>query len=273
MMTVALTIAGSDCSGGAGIQADLKTFAALGVYGASAITAVTVQNTVGVRAVHAVPADIVAAQATAVLCDLDVRAIKIGMLFSAEIADAVAGVLERYPDIPVVLDPVMIATSGDRLMKDDAVAAIVGKLFPRALCITPNLAEAAFLTGQAMARDETGMAAQGQALLALGARAALMKGGHASTPESIDLLVTPDGTQSFSATRIETRNTHGTGCTLSAAIAANLALGLPLDEAVAQAKIFLTGALKAAVGPSIGHGPGPVHHFHDMWKQQPASTP
>jgi hydroxymethylpyrimidine/phosphomethylpyrimidine kinase len=273
MMTIALTIAGSDSSGGAGIQADLKTFSALGIYGASAITAVTVQNTVGVRAVHDVPADIVAAQAKAVLCDLDVRAIKIGMLFSAEIAAAIAEVLMQYPDIPVVLDPVMIATSGDRLMRDDAVMAIIEKLFPRAICITPNLAEAAFLTGQAMAQDEAGMAAQGQALLALGARAVLMKGGHGSTPESVDLLVTPEGTQQFSAERIETRNTHGTGCTLSAAIAANLALGLPLDEAVAKAKTFLTGALKAARGQSIGHGSGPVHHFHAMWKQPSASQP
>jgi hydroxymethylpyrimidine/phosphomethylpyrimidine kinase len=271
MMTVALTIAGSDSSGGAGIQADLKTFSALGVYGASAITAITAQNTIGVGAVHAVPAGVVAAQIVAVLSDLDVRAVKIGMLFSAEIAAAVGEVLARYPGIPVVLDPVMIATSGDRLMRDDAVATIVEVLFARAICITPNLAEAAFLTAQDIAQDGAGMEVQGRALLALGARAVLMKGGHSNTSESIDLLVTPNGTQRFSARRIETRNTHGTGCTLSAAIAANLAHGLALNEAVSKAKTFLTGALNAAISQSIGHGSGPVHHFHEMWKQQPAS--
>lgn len=269
---VALTIAGSDSSGGAGIQADLKTFSALGVYGASAITAITAQNTTGVTAVHAVPADIVAAQITAVLSDLNVGAVKIGMLFSAGIAAVVSQALARYPAIPVVLDPVMVATSGDRLIEDEAVATIVGTLFPRAGCITPNLAEAAFLTGLPIAPDEAAMKKQGEALLDMGARAVLIKGGHGTAAESVDLLITPQGVVRFSRPRIETRNTHGTGCTLSSAMAAYLALGLTLQDAILQAKTYLTGAITAARDQSLGHGPGPVHHFHALW-QQPSVCP
>ncbi|CAN1505368.1 ThiD Hydroxymethylpyrimidine/phosphomethylpyrimidine kinase [Rhabdaerophilaceae bacterium] len=265
MIRVALTIAGSDSSGGAGIQADLKTFSALGVYGASAITALTAQNTTGVSGVHAPAADFVGQQIDSVLDDLDVRAIKTGMLFSAAIAASVATSLDRRPHIPLVLDPVMVATSGDALIQQDAVATIIQRLFPRALLITPNLAEAAFLTGQSPARDLLEMEAQGRALLSRGARAVLVKGGHSAGSDAIDLLVRPDGVESFSARRIDTQNTHGTGCTLSAAIAAFLAHGDELESAVAKAKAYLTKALEAARDLKLGHGAGPVHHFFAQW--------
>ena len=257
---IALTIAGSDSSGGAGIQADLKTFAARGVYGASVITAITAQNTMGVTAVHAIPVDIVAAQIHAVLSDLDVSAIKIGMVFSAEIAASIAAGLAARTDVPMVLDPVIIATSGARLMDQRATGAIVTLLFPRALCITPNLAEAAELTAEPIAADEAAMIVQARHLLALGAKSVLMKGGHAASNESIDLLVTPTATHRFVAPRIATRNLHGTGCTLSSAIAAELSRGVPLIDAVGIAKRYVTQAILAAVDRPIGHGHGPLHH-------------
>lgn len=265
MISVALTIAGSDSGGGAGIQADLKTFSALGVFGTSAITALTAQNTLGVSAVHAPPPDVVAAQIEAVLSDFRVGAAKTGMLFSAAIIKAVAAALDVAPDLPLVVDPVMIATSGDALIEPDAVAAMVARLFPRATLVTPNLAEAAALTGARIADDLDAMERQGEAIRAMGARAVLMKGGHSAGPEAIDLLVSAEGSRLFAAPRVETRHTHGTGCTLSAAIAAGLAKGQGLEEAIAAAKTYLTAALGAGRDLGLGHGSGPVHHFHALW--------
>lgn len=269
-LPVALTIAGSDSGGGAGIQADLKTFSALGVYGTSVITALTAQNTRGVSAVHAPPPAFVAAQLVAVLDDFAVGAIKTGMLFSAGIIGAVADVLEARPPVALVLDPVMIATSGDPLIEPDAVAAIIARLFARATLITPNLAEAAHLTDEPVATSREAMERQGHLLLARGAQAVLVKGGHATGEEAIDLLVTADEIRAFAAPRIDTSNTHGTGCTLSAAIAAGLAKGLPLHAAIEQAKAYLTAALIAGAGLSLGKGAGPVHHFHALWRSEGA---
>jgi hydroxymethylpyrimidine/phosphomethylpyrimidine kinase len=266
---IALTIAGSDSGGGAGIQADLKTFSALGVYGASAITALTAQNTRGVSGVHEVPPAFIAAQIDAVLSDLAVGAVKIGMLPQAAAIETVADVLERYDVQNVVLDPVMVASSGDRLMAEAAVAVLRRRLIPRALITTPNLPEAAALLDTTVAENETEMRAQGQRLLALGARAVLMKGGHAGGAESTDLLIEPTAETRFVATRVPTRNTHGTGCTLSSAIAAGLAKGEPLVEAVRQAKVYVSAAIAAADRLAIGHaeGHGPVHHFHAQWRE------
>ena len=264
---IALTIAGSDSGGGAGIQADLKTFSALGVYGTSAITALTAQNTQGVRAVHAPSGVFLAQQIEAVLEDMPVGAIKIGMLFNAEIIHAVAAKLACWPAIPAVLDPVMIATSGDALIRPDAVSAMVAELFPLARVVTPNLAEAAFLLNEDMARDLVAMERQGRAILAMGAHAVLMKGGHSTGNEAIDLLVTSSAVISFAAPRIETRNTHGTGCTLSSAIAAGLAKGMALEEAIEAAKKYLTAALEAGAGLRLGKGSGPVHHFYAVWNR------
>jgi len=262
--TSALTIAGSDSGGGAGIQADLKTFSALGVYGTSAITAITAQNTLGVFAVEAISPAVVSAQITAVLEDIPPRAIKIGMLASAGIVEAVAAALTGH-DGPVVLDPVMVAKSGDALLAEEAEAALIAKLLPRADVLTPNLPEAARLLGrpQAGTADET--VAQGQALLDLGARAVLMKGGHADGPTCIDRLVTAGGVVTLEQPRIATRNTHGTGCSLSAAIAAELAKGEDIEAAVRRAQAWLHGAIGAADGLGIGAGHGPVHHFHKVW--------
>ena len=261
---IALTIAGSDSGGGAGIQADLKAMSALGVYGASVITAVTAQNTQAVTAVHAVPADVVRAQIDAVLADLGVRAIKIGMLFSPEIIEAVGAGLAEYSG-PVVLDPVMIAKSGDALLQDAAIAALGRPLIPRADLLTPNLPEAARLLGTTHAESEAEVEAQGRALLALGPRAVLMKGGHAGGVECVDLLITAQGTIRLTAPRVATANTHGTGCTYSAAIAAHLARGAEMEEAVRAAHAYLAGAIRAADTLRIGSGHGPVHHFFGQW--------
>jgi hydroxymethylpyrimidine/phosphomethylpyrimidine kinase len=266
MIPIALTIAGSDSSGGAGIQADLKTFAALGVYGASALTALTAQNTQGVAAIHDVPADFVAAQIDAVFADLDVRAVKIGMLARADVAEAVAAALARHRARNVVLDPVMVATSGAALTAPSAVAALKARLMPLAGLITPNLPEAAALLGVAPARGESEMERQARALLDQGARAVLIKGGHGDGDESVDLLVSPAGVVRFAARRIATRNTHGTGCTLSAAVAAGLAKGLALADAVRAAKTFITEAIAAADAMQVGHGNGPLNHFHQFWR-------
>ena len=265
MTAIALTIAGSDSGGGAGIQADLKTFSALGVYGASVITALTAQNTLGVTAIHDAPADFVTAEIDAVFSDLAINAVKIGMLSRTDIIAAVARGVKQWSPPFVVLDPVMVATSGDRLIRDDAITSITRDLFPLATLITPNLAEAATLLDRPMARDEAEMKQQGQALIARGAQAVLMKGGHGSGTTSIDLLVTATEIKSFSAPRIDTKNTHGTGCTLSAAIAAGLAKGLSLIDAVAEAKAYVTKAIAAADRLDIGKGSGPVHHFHALW--------
>lgn len=266
MTAIALTIAGSDSGGGAGIQADLKTFSALGVYGASVITALTAQNTKGVTAIHDAPADFVMAEIDAVFSDLSVNAVKIGMLSRTDIIAAVAAGLEKWTPPFVVLDPVMVATSGDRLIREDASTAIVKDLFPRVTLITPNLAEAATLLGLSMASTETDMQKQGEGLIALGAKAVLMKGGHGTSDESVDLLITPSSVTRYAARRVATKNTHGTGCTLSAAIAAGLAKALALDEAVSSAKAYVTAALEASSTLNIGSGSGPVHHFHAFWK-------
>ena len=262
---IAVTIAGSDSSGGAGIAADLKTFSALGVYGAAVIAALTAQNTQGVTAVHEVPAGFVAAQIDAVFSDLAVGAVKIGMLGNAGIIAAVAAGLDRHGQTNVVLDPVMAATSGDRLLAADALVALRDELLPRAILVTPNLAEAAALLGEPEARDEDGMLGQADRLRALGANAVLMKGGHAKGAESTDILVTGTAALRVIAERIATRNTHGTGCTLSAAIAAGLARGEGLTEAASRAKEYVTSAIAAADRLAVGTGPGPLHHFHKWW--------
>jgi hydroxymethylpyrimidine/phosphomethylpyrimidine kinase len=300
---VALTIAGSDSGGGAGIQADLKTFAALGVHGASAVTALTAQNTRGVAAIYVAPPAIVRAQIDAVLDDFDVRAIKIGMLGSAAVAEAVAetlarsllplrekvsrasatdegsapsSALRRDPSsrqsssghLPpqggkglaafVIYDPVMVASSGDALAGTGFVAAVKARLLPLVDCLTPNLAEAAALLGAPAAANEDEMAGQGRALLALGPRAVLMKGGHLAGEEAVDLLVAADGVRRFAAPRIASPNLHGTGCTLSSAIAAQVALGADLTEAVAAAKTFVRAAIERARDVKLGEGPGPL---------------
>lgn len=264
---VALTIAGSDSSGGAGIQADLKTFTALGVYGASVIAALTAQNTRGVRGVLAVPADFIKLQIEAVACDLMVRATKTGMLGEAASVAAVCDGLERHDLGALVVDPVMVATSGDVLLAADAIAVVKSRLVPKAMVITPNLAEAATLLGARPAGSLADMEAQARDLLALGPGAVLLKGGHMTGEQAIDVLVKRDRTdvpQRFSAPRVETRNTHGTGCTLAAGIAAHLALGFELSDAVAGAKQFLADALVAGRDLRIGAGRGPVDHLHGI---------
>lgn len=268
MTPIAVTVAGSDSGGGAGIQADLKTFSALGVYGASVVTALTAQNTLGVQAIHDVPAAFVARQIDSVFSDLRVRAVKIGMLSRPDVIAAVAeGLARQARGIPVVLDPVMVATSGDRLIAAEAVTVLRERLLPLVDLVTPNLPEAALLLGE----DGPGQgggdgAGQARRLLALGARAVLVKGGHGTGPESVDHLATAEGLERrLAAPRVATGNTHGTGCTLSAAIAAFLARGLPLEAAVQAAKDYLTAAIRAADRLAVGGGHGPVHHFHEWW--------
>jgi hydroxymethylpyrimidine/phosphomethylpyrimidine kinase len=265
MTPVALTIAGSDSSGGAGIQADLKTFAALGVYGASVITALTAQNTRGVTGIHHVPAAFVTAQIDAVFADLDVSAVKIGMVAELSVIDAIAAGLARWSPKHVVLDPVMVATSGDRLLATEAVDALRTKLIPRASLVTPNLAEAAALLDEPMASNESAVESQGKRLLATGCRAVLIKGGHGEGAESIDYLVSDRGITALSAPRIATQNTHGTGCSLSSAIAAGLAKGEDMETAVRNAKAWISAAIAAADRFSAGHGHGPIHHFHKFY--------
>jgi hydroxymethylpyrimidine/phosphomethylpyrimidine kinase len=265
MSAIAVTIAGSDSSGGAGIQADLKTFSALGVYGASVVTALTAQNTRGVTAIHDAPAGFITAQIDAVFSDLAVGAVKIGMVSQPAAIEAIAAGLERWRQERIVLDPVMIATSGDRLLAPDAVEVLKRALVPRALVITPNLPEAAALLDAPLARNEQEMGAQAERLLALGPRAVLLKGGHDAGVESVDLLVTPRACTRLAAPRVATWNTHGTGCTLSAAIAACLAKGQDLDEAARLAKTYVTAALVASGRLQVGSGHGPVHHFHAWW--------
>ena len=257
---IALTIAGSDSGGGAGIQADLKTFSALGVYAATAITAVTAQNTLGVRAIHLVPVEIVAGQVLAVTADFEVAAIKIGMLGSTGIVEAVARVVTLPRGSPkrfIVFDPVMFASSGDTLSGGGFVEAIRVHLLPIVDCLTPNLAEAAALLGEPPARDEAEMIRQGKALRELGPRAVLMKGGHLDG-DAVDILVMADAIHSFAAPRIASRNVHGTGCTLSSAIAAHVVLGAPLPEAVARSKDFVRAAIERGRGMRLGGGAGPV---------------
>ncbi len=265
---IALTIAGSDSGGGAGIQADLKTFSALGAYGASVITALTAQNTQTVSAIHEVPPAFITEQLNCVLSDLTVTAIKVGMLASPDIIRAVADVLEQHRIIPVVLDPVMVAKSGDSLLSDDALGALKERLCPLATVITPNLPEAAKLLACDEAINEEQVREQARELIDTGIAAVLVKGGHLSGQMSTDILISSDSTVEFPHTRIDTKNTHGTGCTLSSAIAAGLAKGCNLEEAVANAQSYVHEAICAADELQIGHGHGPVHHFHAFWPRQ-----
>ncbi len=262
---IALTIAGSDSGGGAGIQADLKTFSALGVFGCSAIASLTAQNTLGVQGVLPIAPAFVQQQIHSVLSDIKVGAIKTGMLATADIIAAVAESLNTYPQIPFVLDPVMVATSGDRLLAEDAIQTLIDKLMPLATLITPNLHEAAVLLNTTTASNLEQMQLQGETLLALGARAVLMKGGHTDGENATDLLITATGVEAFSAPRLQTNNTHGTGCTLASAIAAGLAKNLSLSDSVKQAKDYLHQALVHSEKLHIGQGSGPVHHFYSFY--------
>ena len=262
---IALTIAGSDSGGGAGIQADLKAFSAMGAYGASVITALTAQNTQTVSAIHDVPPAFVTEQLNTVLTDLDVCSIKVGMLSTPAIIEAVAAVLEQYRQIPLVLDPVMVAKSGDSLLGDDALGALKEKLCPLATLITPNLPEAAKLLDCEEAKDATEVRQQALQLIDSGINSVLVKGGHLSGQSSNDILVVGHDITEFAHTRIETKNTHGTGCTLSSAIAAGLAKGESLNDAVSSAQAYVHNAIRAADELNIGQGHGPVHHFHKFW--------
>jgi hydroxymethylpyrimidine/phosphomethylpyrimidine kinase len=261
-MHTALTIAGSDSGGGAGIQADLKTFAAHRVFGTSAITAVTAQNTLGVTMWRAMPTDLVTAQIEAVAGDIGADAVKVGMLASAAIVEAVAATIAEL-DLPhVVVDPVMVAKGGDRLLEEDAVAAMRTELLPRAHIVTPNVPEAEALSGLTI-RSVDDMRAAGERILKLGPRVVLVKGGHLDGPESVDVACTAHGTFELRGPRIASRHTHGTGCTLSSAIAANLALGLDDRTALTRAREYLEGAIRHA--PGIGRGHGPLDHFWRLY--------
>jgi hydroxymethylpyrimidine/phosphomethylpyrimidine kinase len=255
-----LTIAGSDSGGGAGIQADLKTFAALGCYGMSAITALTAQNTLGVQGIHAVPASFLKAQIQSVMDDIGVDALKIGMLHEPAIVAVVAWAIDHYNIRHVVLDPVMVATSGDRLIAQETVQVLVRELFPRVTVVTPNLDEAQLLLGHPIA-DAQALNAAAQGLLAMGAQAVLLKGGHLLGDEVVDLLVQAKGpTRRLASSRIPSRNVHGTGCTLSSAIAAHLALGHHLEESVTLARDFILNAIAQGAEVGTGQGHGPLNH-------------
>ncbi len=257
----AMTIAGSDSGGGAGIQADLKTFAALGVYGTSALTAITAQNTLGVTGVHEIPTEIIAAQIEAVLTDIGADAVKTGMLASSSIVEVVSRQLKTFRVTALVVDPVMVAKSGDSLLHQDAVEALRTLLVPLAAVVTPNVPEAEVLTGVKIVSDDD-MRRAAESIVGMGCGSVVEKGGHRDGPAT-DLFYDGDRFQEFTAPRIDTKNTHGTGCTFASAVAAGLAKGLPLLEAVAQAKDFVT----AAIGSSfpIGRGHGPLNHFYQFW--------
>ena len=268
-LPIALTIAGSDSSGGAGIQADLKTFTAFSVYGASVVTALTAQNTQGVRSLEAVSPAFVVAQLDAVLDDLEVGAIKSGMLATAGIVSAISQRLAAARRPPLVVDPVMVATSGDALIAPDAVEAVRRVLIPLATLITPNLPEAARLLNSQQATSDAEIAAQAKALHALGCRAVLIKGGHGEGGMAVDFLYDGERLQPFARPRVDTRHTHGTGCTLSAAITALLALGVPLSDAVARAKTFVWEGLHAGRNGGIGRGTGPVDVLYAIRQHEP----
>lgn len=264
MTITALTIAGSDPSGGAGIQADLKTFSALGAYGMSVITALTAQSTQGVDAVFGIPPEFIEAEFNTLYQDIHIDSVKIGMLMNKEIVTTVYQLLKNHPIPSIVLDTVMIAKGGHALLKPDAITAIRAQLLPLATIITPNLPEAAALLDCDEAKNEDEMLKQGQDLLKLGCKAVLMKGGHLASQESPDYLITSDQTIRMTSQRIQTKNTHGTGCTLSAAIAALLPKN-SLEQAVKQAKEYLHGAIHHADNLIIGKGIGPTHHFYRWW--------
>jgi hydroxymethylpyrimidine/phosphomethylpyrimidine kinase len=257
-MRTALTIAGSDSSGGAGIQADLKTFAALGVYGTSAITAVTAQNTTGITVISPLSADLVIAQIEAVAGDIQIHATKIGMLATSAIVEAVAAAIEEL-DLPtVVVDPVMAAKSGDRLLDEEGVRTLCTELLPRAFVVTPNIPEAEALSGRRIATaDDRREAAR--RIHGMGPSAVIVKGGHASGDEIVDLLFDGERFSELRTPRVASRHTHGTGCTFASAIAANLALGHPLADAAARAQSYVAGAIRH--GLAIGKGQGPLDHF------------
>ncbi|PVY92921.1 hydroxymethylpyrimidine/phosphomethylpyrimidine kinase [Acidovorax sp. 99] len=260
-----LSIAGSDSGGGAGIQADLKTFSALGCYGMTAITAITAQNTCGVIGIHGIPPEMLKAQIDAVVQDIGVDAVKIGMLHSPDVVHVVAEAIRTYQLPHVVLDPVMVATSGDRLIAQETVAVLVQELFPLAEVVTPNLDEAGWLLGRSIEGVEA-LELAAQDLLRLGARAALLKGGHLPGDWVVDVLAVQGGEHAqgqghrLQSQRIATHNGHGTGCTLSSAIAAQLALGQPLQQAVEQARAYILGAIAAGADVTTGHGHGPLNH-------------
>lgn len=257
-LPIGLTIAGSDSGGGAGIQADLKTFHAFGVFGTSALTAITAQDTTGVSEVHPIPLDVVRAQIDAVAGDLRPAAVKTGMLATAELVHTVADAIAQHELPHYVLDPVMVTTTGDRLLDSDAVGSVVSRLVPLSEVVTPNLGEARVLTGTAVEGVE-GQRTAARILVERGARAALVKGGHGRGPEVVDLLWNGNEERVWRRPRIDTRNTHGTGCTLSAAIAAGLAHGSDIDEAVSRALAYVAGAIRTA--PGLGRGYGPLNHF------------
>ncbi|WP_433871706.1 bifunctional hydroxymethylpyrimidine kinase/phosphomethylpyrimidine kinase [Saccharopolyspora sp. CA-218241] len=265
MIPNVLTIAGTDPSGGAGVQADLKAFSAHGAYGMSVITALVAQTTTGVAEVHEVPPEFVRTQLDTLLDDVRVDAVKIGMLGGAGVIRAVVEVLDRYAPPVVVLDPVMVAKSGDRLLAPDAVGVLREELLPRVDLITPNLPEAADLLGEPELGAVAGMADQAARLAGLGAKQVLLKGGHLADESSVDLFLGDGGTRELSGDRVRTRNDHGTGCTLSAAIAALRPQRADWFTAVREAKEYLTSALRAADRLDVGRGHGPVHHFHRWW--------
>lgn len=265
MIPNVLTIAGTDPSGGAGIQADLKAFSAHGAYGMSVMTALVAQTTTGVAEVHEIPPEFVTAQLVTLLDDVRVDAVKIGMLANAPVIRAVVDVLERYGPPHVVLDPVMVAKSGDRLLAPEAVSALRDELLPRVDLITPNLPEAADLLGEQEIVDAEAMVGQAERLAGLGAKQVLLKGGHLTGGSSIDLLHGDGGTEFLHSDRVETKNDHGTGCTLSASIAALRPQRPDWQCAVREAKEYLTGALRASDQLDVGRGHGPVHHFYRWW--------
>ncbi len=266
-VSTAMTVAGSDSGGGAGIQADLKAFSALGVYGASTITALTAQNTCSVAGIHEVPAQFVRQQLDTVLSDIRIDAIKIGMLANVQIIETISDVLAEHASIPVVLDPVMVAKSGDTLLHAEAIDALRYHLFPRATLITPNIPEAALLLGEPEASSLSEMQDQAQKLASLGSDSVLLKGGHLHSADSTDILLYEGELHRFTQPRIQTRNTHGTGCTLSSAITALIARGMGVPDAVEAAERYVHEAIAQADSLDIGSGHGPVHHFHAMWSQ------
>ena len=272
--SITLTIAGSDSGGGAGIQADIKTISATGSYACSVITALTAQNTQGVSAIHPIPCDFVEAQLVSVFSDMSVGSVKIGMLSDPDTIKMIARVLKQFKPKYLVLDPVMVATSGDVLLQEQAIEALKNELIPIADLITPNLYEAQVLMGRDVfdfAKDLDSLTSCATSLLLLGAKGVLLKGGHMETPDSTDIWVTPDHCKSFSSPRILSKNTHGTGCTLSSAIASYLAQGYSIDAAISAAKQYITQALMAAKDYQLGQGSGPVEHFFNLDNQVLAS--
>ena len=265
--TRCLSIAGSDPSGGAGLQADLKTFSALGCYGMTAVVAVVDENTVGVTGVHPVPVDFVTGQIRSCLDDIGADAVKIGMLHSSELILAVRDTLAAYPVDNIVLDPVMVATSGDPLLREDAISTLRDELIPRAKVITPNIPEAEILLGRKLTIDDD-LSEAARQLSQGGCVSVFLKAGHLDTSTLTDILydATTDTIHTMESPKVDTVNTHGTGCTLSSAIAAYLAKGYPLPQACRQAKEYISQAIISGSAYRIGHGHGPVNHFHSLWR-------